>query len=145
MKVYVLKSWYPNKVYKDQGAWLNDKVTLSERDAEWWIEPPARTWDEEGPDPNSDYDVLDLKCSDFLVDEMVEAKANEWAEELGEADSEERRKQIVRDFTEGFKLAKALYCKEEEEPAKRKFGDIVNEVVVKGFNESKKEESAKHK
>lgn len=144
MKVYVLKSWYPNKVYKDQGAWLNDKVTLSERDAEWWIEPPARTWDGEGPDPNSDYDVLDLECSDFLVDEMVEAKANEWAEELGEADSEERRKQIVRDFTEGFKLAKALYCKEEE-PAKRKFGDIVNEVVVKGFNESKEEESAKHK
>ena len=54
MKVYVLKSWCPNKVYKDQGNWLNDKVTLSERDAEFWIESPFRQMAGEGPDLNSD-------------------------------------------------------------------------------------------
>ena len=114
MKVYVLKSWCPNKVYKDQGNWLNDKVTLSERDTEFWIESPFRTMDGEGPDPNHDYDVLDLECSGSFVDEMVEKKANEWAKEVGKTEPDWRRKQIIRDFTEGFKLAKALYCKEEK-------------------------------
>ena len=114
MEVYVLKVWRTNKVYKDRGEWINHKVTLNERDAEWWIEPPARTWDGEGPDPNHNYDVLDLECPDSFVDEMVEKKANEWAKEVGETEPDWRRKQIVRDFTEGFKLAKALYCKEEK-------------------------------
>lgn len=30
MKVYVLKGWHTNTVYKDQGNWVNHKVTLSE-------------------------------------------------------------------------------------------------------------------
>lgn len=114
MKVYVLKSWCPNEVYKDQGNWLNDKVTLSERDAELWIESPFRQMAGEEPDPNSDYDILDLECPDWDIDDVVEKKANEWAKEVGETEPDWRRKQIVRDFTEGFKLAKALYCKEEK-------------------------------
>lgn len=114
MKVYVLKSWHTNTVYKDRGDWINNKVTLSESDAEFWIESPFRQMDGEGPDPNHDYDVLDLECPDWNIDEMVEKKANEWAKEVGEIEPDWRRKQIVRDFAEGFKLAKAIYCKEEE-------------------------------
>lgn len=38
----------------------------------------------------------------------------EMVKEVGETEPDWRRKQIVRDFTEGFKLAKALYCKEEK-------------------------------
>lgn len=115
MKVYVLKGWHTDTVYKDQGNWVNHKVTLSEMDADMWIESPFRTMDGERPDPNHDYDVLDLECPNSFADEMVEKKANEWAKEVGETESDWRRKQIVRDFTEGFKLAKAIYCKEEEE------------------------------
>lgn len=114
MKVYILKSWHTNTVYKDRGDWINNKVTLSERDADFWIESPFRQMDGEGPDPNHDYDVLDLECPDYDVEDMVEKKANEWAKEVGETEPDWRRKQIVRDFTEGFKLAVALYYKEKE-------------------------------
>lgn len=62
MKVYVLKAWHTNKVYKDRGDWVNEKVTLSEREAEMWIEPPSRTMNEEGPDPNSTYDDFEVKA-----------------------------------------------------------------------------------
>lgn len=114
MKVYVLKAWYTNKVYKDQGDWINEKVTLSEREAEMWIESPFRQMADEGPDPNHDYDVLDLECPDYDIDDMVEKKANEWAEEEKGTEPDFLRKQIVKDFTKGFNLAKAIYCKEEE-------------------------------
>lgn len=113
MKVYVLKSWRTNTVYKDQGNWVNDRVTLDEREAEFWIESPFRQMDGEGPDPNHDYDVLDLESPDYDVDDMIDEKANEWAKEIGETESD-KRKQIVRDFTKGFNLAKVLYCKEEK-------------------------------
>lgn len=71
MKVYVLKEWHTNKAYADQGSWVNCKVTLSEKEANMWIESPFRTMNEEGPDPNHDYDVLDLECSDHNIKNTV--------------------------------------------------------------------------
>ena len=59
MKVYALKTWHTNKIYKDQGSWINEKATFNKRGAKTWIESSFS----QGKDSNHDYDILELEYS----------------------------------------------------------------------------------
>ena len=87
-KIYVLKSW-KTCPGNPEGWWDNHKATFDEREAELWIEPPSRTINGEGPDPNNTYDDFEVKVPEgffhcykvFLAHDAVIEKLKKIAKE----------------------------------------------------------------
>lgn len=111
-KIYVLKTWKTSPG-NPEGWWDNYKATFDEREAELWIEPPSRTMNEEGPDPDHTYDEFEVNIPEYSCDVFVEGLANDYAKEIGATEPDWFRKQVVKFFTKGFVTAKTLKEKDE--------------------------------